>query len=121
MWSYTWAVRSCRDNGSAVFASGAHRGNSAQGASDMSLVTTTTTPAPSRVPSMRVLRSINPFVAAILRSPLHGLLSRRVLLLTFIGRTTGKVFTIPVGYMRERDTFTIVCSHAWWKNLRGGA
>jgi hypothetical protein len=76
---------------------------------------------PTRVPNTRVLRSINPFVATILRSPLHGLLSQRVLLFTFTGRLTGKAFTIPVEYTRERETLTIFCSHAWWKNLRGGA
>ena len=84
----------------------------------------TTTAAPARirstVPSRRVLRTINPFVSMILRSPLHRLLSSHVLLLTFTGRKTGKRFTIPVGYTREGDTFTLFSSKSWYKNLRGG-
>ena len=87
---------------------------------------TTTTAAQGRVirssvPSERVLRTINPFVSAILRSPLHTLLSGRLLLLTFTGRKTGTQFTIPVGYTREGDTLIIFSSKSWWKNLRGGA
>jgi hypothetical protein len=85
---------------------------------------TTTAAAPARVirstvPSMRVLRFINPFVSMILRSPLHRVLSNRVLL-TFTGRKTGKRFTIPVGYTREGDTLTLFSSKSWCKNLRSG-
>jgi F420H(2)-dependent quinone reductase len=75
----------------------------------------------SSVPSRWVLRSINPFVSMILRSPLHRLLSGRVLLLTFTGRKTWKRYTIPVGYTREGDTLTIFSSKSWFKNLRGGS
>src|SRR5215203_5825853 len=86
------------------------------------VTTTTTTPARIRsiVPGRRVLRTINPFVAMILRSPLHRPLSSHVLLLIFTGRKTGKRFTIPVGYTREGDTFTLFSSKPWYKNLRGG-
>lgn len=84
--------------------------------------TTTTATGPERirssVPSRRVLRTINPFVSAILRSPLHRLLSGSVLLLTFTGRKTGKRFTIPVNYTREGDTLILFSSRSWWKNLR---
>ena len=65
---------------------------------------------------------INPFVSTILRSPLHRVLSSRLLLLTFTGRKTGKLYTIPVGYTPEGDTtLTLFSSYCWWKNLRGGA
>ena len=74
----------------------------------------------SCVPSRRVLRMINPFVSVILRSPLHRLLSGRMLLLTFTGRKTGKQYTIPVGYTPEGDTLTLFSSYSWYKNLRGG-
>ena len=74
------------------------------------------------VPSARVLRAINPFVAPLLRSPVHRLLSGQVLLLTVTGRTSGRACTLPVGYVREAATLTILSGrHAWWKNLRGGA
>jgi hypothetical protein len=86
------------------------------------MVSTATSPAPIRssVPSTRVLHVINPFVSLILRSPLRRMVSNR-LLLTFTGRKTGKVFTIPVGYTREDETLTRFSEYGWWKNLRGGA
>lgn len=73
----------------------------------------------SSVPGRRVLRTINPFVSAILRSPLHRMLSGRLLLLTFTGRKTRKRYTIPVGYTREGDTLTLFSSRSWYKNLPG--
>lgn len=87
----------------------------------------TSTPAPTRarikssVPNRRVLRAINPVVGAILRSPLHYLLSDQLVLLTYTGRKTGKRYTIPVGYSREGEALIVPSAHAWWKNLRGGA
>jgi hypothetical protein len=56
----------------------------------------------------------------VLRSPLHGLLSRRLLLLTFSGRVSGKTFTTPVLYEQEGATLLLRAGGAWWKNLRGG-
>ena len=89
------------------------------------MITPIDTPAPApirtSVPRTPVLHAINPFVSAILRSPLHRLLSPLVLLLTYTGRKTGRSYTIPVGYSREDDTFTIWSAHPWWKNLSGGA
>jgi deazaflavin-dependent oxidoreductase (nitroreductase family) len=68
------------------------------------------------------VRAINPFVSAVLRSPVHRLLSGQVLLLTVTGRRSGRAYTFPVGYVREADALTILSGrHTWWKNLRGGA
>ncbi len=63
---------------------------------------------------------LNPVMTAILRSPLHGLLSERLMLITINGRVSGKPYTIPVGYEREGDTLTVPTVHDWWKNVRGG-
>jgi hypothetical protein len=72
-------------------------------------------------PSRRVLRVINPLVATILRSPVHGLLSQRVLLLTYTGRRTGRSHTTPVGYVQDGTVLTIFSVIGrWWKSLRGG-
>lgn len=66
-------------------------------------------------------RVVNPIVRAILRSPLHGLLSRRLLLLTYT-RGNGQLSTIPVGYTRQRDTIRIAVGAAehkrWWRAVR---
>ena len=66
---------------------------------------------------------LNPVMRAILQSPLHPLLSRWLLLLTFTGRQSGRRFTIPVGYQLEGDgVLTVTASEApkkqWWKNHR---
>jgi deazaflavin-dependent oxidoreductase (nitroreductase family) len=65
----------------------------------------------------------NGTMRALLRSPLHGLVSKRAMLITFSGRKTGRLYTTPVNYVRDGDTITVVSrSHrTWWRNLRGGA
>ncbi len=60
----------------------------------------------------------------LLRSPLHGLASGRIMLLTVTGRRSGRRFTIPVSYLRNEGDFLCFTSGKWcpwWKNLRGGA
>jgi deazaflavin-dependent oxidoreductase (nitroreductase family) len=57
----------------------------------------------------------------ILRSPMHGMVSKTVLLLTFTGRKSGKTYTTPVDYSQDGDQVTIFTHAAWWKNLRNGA
>lgn len=64
---------------------------------------------------------INPLVAAVLRSPLHWLLSFGLMLITVTGRRSGRRYTIPVGYQRHDDLLTILVSEApkkqWWRNF----
>ncbi len=56
----------------------------------------------------------------MLRSPLHGMVSKTTLLITFIGRKSGKTYTTPVSYS-QHDNHVYIFTHAsWWKNLRGG-
>jgi deazaflavin-dependent oxidoreductase (nitroreductase family) len=59
----------------------------------------------------------------VLRSPLHGLLSKGMLLITVTGRKTGKKYTTPVGYYRAGEDLWVLTSRdrTWWRNLRGGA
>jgi len=65
----------------------------------------------------------NDFMAWVLRSPFHGLLSNGMMLITITGRKTGKRYTTPVGYYREGDDLWVLTSRerTWWKNLQGGA
>jgi hypothetical protein len=59
----------------------------------------------------------------LLRSPLHGVLSGSIMLITFTGRKSGKKFTTPVRYVQVGDTvrcFT-AAENQWWRNLRNGA
>ncbi len=65
---------------------------------------------------------LNQVMAGLLRSPLHGLMSANLMLLTFTGRKSGKQFTTPVTYSYlSPDRLLVFTSSSWWKNLRGGA
>ena len=66
----------------------------------------------------------NAMVSGVLRSPLHRVMSRSLMLLTFRGRRTGKEYTIPVGYARYGpDELVVVAGRpegkTWWTNMRG--
>jgi F420H(2)-dependent quinone reductase len=67
----------------------------------------------------------NPIVAAILRSPVHGVLSRSVMLVTVRGRRTGTWYTVPVGYVGQDGALDVLVANrqvkTWWRNLEGGA
>jgi F420H(2)-dependent quinone reductase len=69
----------------------------------------------------RIATRLNPLVAWILRSPVHGLLSGGLLLLSFTGRRSGRRVTLPVGYRREGEAITVLASRArrkqWWRNF----
>ena len=69
--------------------------------------------------------SVPPFVnrsmKLVLRSPVHGMVSKFTLLITFTGRQSGKTYTTPVSYSQYDDQVTIFTHATWWKNLRGGA
>ena len=67
------------------------------------------------------IRVMNKFPALLLRSPLHRLISKSVLLITFTGRKSGKKYTTPITYLRDDDTVLMTTDSPWWKNLRGGA
>ena len=58
---------------------------------------------------------------AILRSPVHGMVSKTVLLITFTGRKSGKSYTTPVSYSQTDDQVTIFTHADLLKNLRSGA
>ena len=65
----------------------------------------------------------NNVMSWILRSPLHGMLSNGMMLITVTGRKTGKAYTTPVGYYRNDGYLWVLTSRdrTWWKNLQGGA
>ncbi len=65
----------------------------------------------------------NDFMAWVLRSPFHGMLSKGMMLITITGRKTGKTYTTPVGYYVEGGAMWVITSRerTWWKNLQGGA
>jgi hypothetical protein len=76
---------------------------------------------PNRRQAFWVVRTIlNPMAKVILRSPLHRVMSRRLMLITFAGRRSGKHFTTPISYVQQGHTLLLGVGGPWWKNLRGG-
>lgn len=63
----------------------------------------------------------NTIVKWLLRSPFHGGVSKQIMLITFRGRRSGKLFSTPVGYLREGQNVIFFTDHNWWKNLVNGA
>ncbi len=71
-------------------------------------------------PPKWLTETLNTIIGVLLRSPLHGLLSKQALLLSFKGRKSGKVYTFPIGYYHyEGDTLILIPLHRWWVNLQG--
>ena len=65
----------------------------------------------------------NPVLRWLLRSPLHGLASDSLLLLSYRGKQSGKRFTTPVMYERDEGTFVVTTFRdpvVWWRNFRDG-
>ena len=66
----------------------------------------------------------NRLMVWLLRSPLHGLVSASVLALQIVGLRTGRVYNIPVNYVKidgygeRRYLITSQRDRTWWRNLR---
>jgi hypothetical protein len=73
---------------------------------------------------VRIRRRLNPVIMRLLASPLHGLLSRDVLVLGYHGRRSGRRYAVPLSYVRMDDCLYL-CTRpdgsSWWRNLREGA
>lgn len=78
------------------------------------MATDTTTPTSGNVPPF-----VSTIIATLLRSPLHKLLDKSFLVLSFKGRKSGKEYLFPVGYVADGNELHVVSNHGWWKNLRG--
>jgi deazaflavin-dependent oxidoreductase (nitroreductase family) len=65
----------------------------------------------------------NDFMSWVLRSPLHGMLSKSMMLITVTGCKTGKQYTTPVEYYDQGGYLWVITSRnrTWWRNLKVGA
>jgi deazaflavin-dependent oxidoreductase (nitroreductase family) len=61
---------------------------------------------------------VNSAMKFMLRSPVHTMVSKTVLLITFTGRKSGKSYSTPVSYSQSGDQVSIFTHANWWKNLR---
>lgn len=67
-------------------------------------------------------RAINPVMRRLLASRFHRRVgSDTLMLLTFHGRRSGKMYTFPIGYMQRGSKLVCYSPFGWWTNLRGGA
>ena len=64
---------------------------------------------------------VNNAMKFVLRSPVHGMVSKSVLLISFTGRKSGKIYTTPVSYSQSGDQVYIFTHAGWWKNLHSSA
>ena len=67
---------------------------------------------------------LNKMVSWLLRSRLHGVVSKKIMLLEMTGRKSGRKYTFPISYVRDGEVLLCLADRAtrtWWKNLRGGA
>ena len=67
-------------------------------------------------------RLVNPVVRLLLRSPLHPVLSRSLMILGYQGRKTGRWRSLPCMYARDGQDLYVVPGQAgrkvWRHNLR---
>jgi deazaflavin-dependent oxidoreductase (nitroreductase family) len=63
----------------------------------------------------------NKVMIGLLRSPLHRIVSRSIMLITFTGRKSGKTYTTPISYTRDGNQVTAFTHAKWARNLVGGA
>ena len=69
-----------------------------------------------------MLSLFNPLVIFLASTPLHFLFSHNIVVLKIKGVRSGKMYTIPVSYLKTKSG--IICmtesGGLWWKNLRLG-
>ena len=81
-------------------------------------------PVEGAEPPEKLAKVVNPIVKVLLRSPLHRLVSKHLMLITFEGRKTGRTYSVVVG-RHELDGRLVVptgtTGRRWRLNFRGGA
>ena len=74
--------------------------------------------------STRVWRALLPVVNRLmrfwLRSGWHRPVSSSMMVLTFEGVRSGRVYSFPVGYAEDAEGLVTFTRFAWWKNFREG-
>jgi hypothetical protein len=81
---------------------------------------TVSTTAEVRMPQDKPPDGANSWMKWALATPgIQSLVGKGVALLSFIGRKSGKLYTIPVSYQRQDDTVTIITKRLrkWWHNF----
>ncbi|MGB3481416.1 MAG: hypothetical protein WBB07_04250 [Mycobacterium sp.] len=75
-------------------------------------------------PLQSVVNGVNSAVTTLTRAPLLGsILGKALTEVSYVGRKSGKTFTLPVGYRRRGDVVRIPVAmpdrKQWWRNFLG--
>ena len=75
-----------------------------------------------RRPPLRVLRLANPVVRAVLDSRAHGILSGRLVVVSYRGHRSGRTFRIPLRYARSPHGQLVAIAvqpeqKLWWRSF----
>lgn len=67
--------------------------------------------------------TLNPPMRALLRSPIHGVASKHLCILSYRGRRSGRKFETPLSFMREGNLVRLLSSREtrWWLNFKDEA
>lgn len=65
----------------------------------------------------------NPMMTWVLKSPLHRMISKDVMLISVTGRKSGRTISTPTNYLRDGNALWVISwrDRKWWRNLRDGA
>jgi hypothetical protein len=71
-----------------------------------------------------LVHGVNAAITALIHAPLLGpRLGRYITEISYVGRKSGRSFTLPIGYQLRGDTVTIRVSMPdrknWWRNFLG--
>src|ERR1051326_2093291 len=89
-----------------------------QGISDQEVqVMNQARPIARRPTQARFMRVFNEIPKLLLRSPLHGVMSGRLLLFEVTGRQSGRLYAIPVAYVEHEGTLLVGAGAPWTKNV----
>jgi hypothetical protein len=63
---------------------------------------------------------VNAVIRTLLRSPLHSLMSKSVLVVSYKGRKSGRRYSTPVRYVEVDDCIRCFTSEQvqWWRNVK---
>lgn len=75
------------------------------------------TEATGNVQQRQPPKFMNRVMVWLMRTPLHRIMSQHIMLISFRGRKSGKLFTTPIGYMRRGNIVDCFTDHQWWRNL----
>lgn len=72
-------------------------------------------------PPEALLRTINPVLRVLLRTPVVGPLRNQFMVLNFTGRKTGRQFSVPVSAHQIDGSLYAIANAGWKHNFRDGA